>query len=330
MHPNKTHFRLIFLPIIYSSVSWTKANMKINSVLKQYFTEAILKSCIRWPSQKHWSPQFLRLSLEQISKIFPIAPHINIRSLNIANMPVEEIRPQDKSTQLIFHIHGGAFFLGSLTTHRALMSEIAVRTQMQVLHIDYPLAPEHPFPAALDGIYAVYRELLAQGIQAKDIIVSGDSCGANLALALALKLKQLDAVNMPSALMLLSPFLDLSLTSESLRYNQKHDALLSIQALETGIAYYVPSGEDVSRPEYSPLYADLTGLPPTLVQVGSKEILLDDAQRFRDKARAAGVKVDFKLYTGMWHNFQMFSAWFDEAKQAIADLAYFAHKIDRD
>lgn len=305
--------------------------MKMNSALKQYLIEMALKSCIRWPSQKNFSPKLLRLSLEQLTKIFPVAKQVDIRHLKIANLDVEEIRPQDQSSQLILHIHGGAFFLGSLNTHRGFMSDIAVRTQMQVLHLDYPLAPEHPFPAALDSIYSLYCQILQQGIQAKDIIVSGDSAGANLALALTLKLRDIDAEKMPAGLMLLSPLLDLSLSSESLRYNQEHDALLSMDVLATGIAYYVPAGNDPAQPEYSPLYAaDFTGLPPTLVQVGSKEILLDDAQRFRDKAVAAGVEVDFKLYTGMWHNFQMFSAWFDEAKQAIADIASFAHQIDQD
>lgn len=305
--------------------------MKMNSAFKQYLTEMALKSCVRWPSQKNLSPKLLRFSLEQLTKLFPVAKQVEIRHLKIANLHVEEIRPQDQSTQLIFHIHGGAFFLGSLNTHRGFMSDLAVRTQMQILHLDYPLAPEHPFPAALDSIYSVYCQILEQGIQPKDIIVSGDSAGANLALSLTLKLRGIDAEKMPGGLMLLSPLLDLSLTSESLRYNQQHDALLSLDVLETGIAYYVPAGNDPSQPEYSPLYAeDFTGLPPTLVQVGSKEILLDDAQRFRDKALAAGVDVDFKLYTGMWHNFQMFSAWFDEAKQAIADIAGFAHKIDQD
>ena len=132
-----------------------------------------------------------------------------------------------------------------------------------------------------------------------------------------------------AGLILLSPFLDLTLSSESLRYNAKHDALLSIETLETGIDYYVPKAIDKADPSVSPLFADLSGLPPTLVQVGSKEILLDDAQRFKEKAEQANVAVTFKLYTGMWHEFQLFHAWFDEAQQALADLAEFAHQLDR-
>jgi acetyl esterase/lipase len=249
--------------------------------------------------------------------------------LRLAGVRGEEIKAQASATQLIFHIHGGAFFLGSLNTHRALMTDIAARTQMQVIHVDYPLAPEHPFPEAIDAIFDVYQALLVQGIQPKDIIVSGDSCGANLALALCLRLKQQPEL-MPSGLILMSPYLDLTLTSESLRFNQKLDALLSIEALQAGINHYLKEGIQPDDPRVSPLFDDLRGLPRTLVQVGSKEILLDDSKRFREKAEQAGVKVRFKLYTGMWHNFQMFNAWFPEAKQALADIADFAHSLDRD
>jgi acetyl esterase/lipase len=256
-------------------------------------------------------------------------PDVQVRSLRLGQLNAEELKPQQQSTQLIFHIHGGVFFLGSLKTHRAFLSQIAARTQMQVLHVDYPLSPEHPFPEAVDTLFEVYLNLLNQGIQAKDIILSGDSCGANLAVALAIKIRQAQREQV-SGLILLSPFLDLTLTSESLRFNQKHDALLSIEALETGIAYYLPKEVDRGDPRVSPVFEDLTGLPPTLIQVGSKEILMDDGKRFQQQAQAAGVDVEFKIYTGMWHNFQMFSTWFEEAQQALADLATFAHRLDRD
>lgn len=166
-------------------------------------------------------------------------------------MHAEEIKPVNEATQLILYVHGGAFYLGSLNTHRAFLSDMVARTQMQVIHVDYPLAPEQPFPEALDALFDVYNILLDQGIQAKDIILSGDSCGANLALALALKIRD-EQLPQVSGLMLLSPFLDLTLTSESLRFNQKHDALLSIETLETGIDYYVPKAMDKSHPAISP------------------------------------------------------------------------------
>ncbi len=303
--------------------------MKINPALKQYLTESILKSSFKFPSRFNLPPATARFGIEQLARFIPQRKDVQIRRLRIAGIRAEEIKPQSHSTQMIFHIHGGAFFVGSLNTHRAFLSEVAARTQMQVFHLDYPLAPENKFPEAGDAIYDVYQQLLDQGILPKDIIISGDSCGANLALALALRLKEENKEQLPSALILLSPFLDLTLTGESLRYNQKLDALLSIEALESGIEFYVPKHLDRSLPPISPIFGDLEGLPPTLVQIGSKEILLSDAQRFEEKAKAAGVNVSYKLYTGMWHNFQMFSPWFDEAKKSLADIAEFAHHIDR-
>ena len=303
--------------------------MKISPLTKQLITENILKATIRKASQFNLPPNTLRFALEQMCRVFPQHPDVQVRPIRLAGLRAEEIKPQQESTQLIFHIHGGAFFLGSMNTHRAFLTQVAARTQMQVLHLDYPLSPEAQYPEALDALFDVYSVLLDQGIQAKDIILSGDSCGANLALALALKIQK-EQMPQVSGLVLMSPFLDLTLTSESLRYNQKHDALLSIEALETGIDYYVPRTVDRADPEVSPFFAELGGLPPIHIQVGSKEILLDDAQRFKQKAEQAGVDVEFKLYTGMWHNFQMFSPWFEEGKRALSDLSDFAHRLDKD
>ncbi|WP_180022332.1 MULTISPECIES: alpha/beta hydrolase [unclassified Acinetobacter] len=303
--------------------------MKISPLTKQLITESILKTTIRGPSQFNLPPNTLRFALEQMCRAFPQNPDVQIRPIRLAGLKAEEIKPQQASTQLIFHIHGGAFFLGSMNTHRAFLTQVAARTQMQVLHLDYPLSPEAQFPEALDALFDVYAVLLDQGVQAKDIILSGDSCGANLALALALKIQQ-EQLPQVSGLVLMSPFLDLTLSSESLRYNRKHDALLSIEALETGIDYYVPRSVDRADPLVSPFFAELKELPPIHIQVGSKEILLDDAQRFKVKAEEAGLDVEFMLYTGMWHNFQMFSSWFEEGQRALSDLADFAHRLDQD
>jgi len=160
--------------------------MKLGTVWKYYFTESLLKATIRTPSQFNLAPNALRPLLDQLCRLFPQNPTVQIRPLRLAGVRGEEIKAKASATQLIFHIHGGAFFLGSLNTHRALMTDIAARTQMQVVHVDYPLAPEHAFPEAIDAIFDVYQALLVQGIKPKDIIISGDSCGANLALALCL------------------------------------------------------------------------------------------------------------------------------------------------
>ena len=122
--------------------------MKFNPALKQYLTESILKTSFKMPSRLNIPPTAVRFALEQLTRVFPQHKDVKIRSLRLAGIPAEEIKPQKSATQLIFHIHGGAFFVGSLKTHRAFLSEIAVRTQMQVLHLDYPLAPEHQYPEA--------------------------------------------------------------------------------------------------------------------------------------------------------------------------------------
>ena len=172
--------------------------MKINPLLKQYVTESILKTSFRFPSRFNLPPTAFRIAIEQLTRIIPQPKNVEFRQLRIAGIRAEEIKPKPETTQMIFHIHGGAFMVGSLKTHRAFLSEIALRTQMQVLHIDYPLSPEQRYPDVGDAIYDVYQILLDQGIQPKDIILSGDSCGANLALALVLRLKQEAPETVPS------------------------------------------------------------------------------------------------------------------------------------
>ena len=201
--------------------------MKIADPWKQILTERLLKTTIRTPSRFSLPPSSQRFLLEQMCRAFPLNKSIRIRPLRLAGLRAEELKPETEATQLILHIHGGAFFLGSMNTHRAFVSDLAASTQMQVIHLDYPLSPEHPYPEAIDALFDVYQLLLEQGIQAKDIILSGDSCGANLALALALRIRDEQRPQV-SGLILLSPFLDLSLTSESIRYNSKLDALLSV------------------------------------------------------------------------------------------------------
>ena len=145
--------------------------MKLSPLTKQLITEAFLKTAIRAPSQLNLPPGAMRFALEQLCRAIPKNPDVQIRRLRIAGLRAEELKPQRQATQLIFHIHGGAFFLGSLNTHRAFLTQVAARTQMQVLHLDYPLSPEHPHPEALDALFDAYCLLLDQGVQAKDIIL---------------------------------------------------------------------------------------------------------------------------------------------------------------
>lgn len=296
--------------------------------LKHYLLEKILKTTVKFPSQQGLSAQTLRSLMDKATFIFPIDKSLQFKTLRIAGVTCEEIKQRNEEpTQLLFHIHGGAFFLGGLKSHRGFMCDLVNYTKAQVIHIDYPLAPENPFPQGLNKLYEVYLEILEQGIHPKDITFSGDSCGGNLALALCLKLRD-EGKPLPSGLILLSPWLDLSLTGDSIRLNAKHDALLSTQALEDGVQHYLNDDASVDEPYVSPLFANLKDLPEILVQVGSKEILLDDAKRFKQLADEAGAKVTLSIFPGMWHNFHMFNHWVDDAKQAMQDIAKFVDHVD--
>ena len=296
--------------------------------IKRYLIEKLLKLTVKFPSTQGLAYPTLRQLMDKATVLFPVDKTLQFKTLKLAGLTCEEIKKRNEEpTQLLFHIHGGAFFLGGLKTHRGLMCDLVNYTQAQVIHVDYPLAPEHPFPAPLNALFDAYLEILEQGIQPKDITLSGDSCGGNLALALCLKLRDAGKP-LPSGLILLSPWLDLTLSGESITLNAKHDALLSAQALKEGIRHYLADDASVDEPYVSPLFANLKDLPEILVQVGSKEILLDDAKRFKKLADEAGTDVTLSIFPGMWHNFHMFNHWVDDAKTAMQDIAKFVDHVD--
>lgn len=317
---------------IYSEYMYLKAII-MHEMWKQLLVESCLKGTLRYPSKYDFSPQTMRHFTGQITQIFPCnTQDLNIDTYSLDTLTVEKITPlQNTSKQIIFYLHGGGFCLGSLKTHRAWLCEMARTTGLTVMSLAYPLTPETPFPELNEAVYNAYKALLASGIQADDVILAGDDAGANLALALSLRLVRQKNTVLPRGLMLLSPFIDLTLTSNSIRYNQKHDALLSIDFLKKAIHYYLQNCDfDPSNPRVSPLFDDLAGLPPLLIQVGSKSMLMDDAKRLKDMAVNAEVDVSYKLYTGMWHNFFMFNAWFDEGKMALDDICYFIqHRLNK-
>ena len=292
---------------------------------KQLFAERLLKTSVRAVARQSISPKIMRTLANNASYLLPHhSTDLEIEQLTLGELKAEKISPKDHANKTVLYFHGGGFFLGSLNTHRAIIEDIAQRTQLPIIHVDYPLAPEATFPQASEAIYESYCALVDSGTAPHNIILAGDDAGANLALTLMLRLIRQDAER-PCGLILLSPFLDLTLTSDSVRYNQKLDALLSPEFLQKASDNYAPQpAQDVADPRISPLFAeDFSQLPPTFVQVGSKSLLLDDATRFKQKANDDDVKLTYKLYTGMWHNFMMFNAWFDEGKQALQDLASF-------
>ncbi len=227
--------------------------------------------------------------------------------------------PKDKA---ILYFHGGGFRIGSVASHRDLIAQIAVASGCPVLAINYRLAPEHRFPAALDDAFAAYDWILGQGLKPANIAFAGDSAGGNLALAAMLSLRERKRP-LPAGAVLMSPWTDLAATGASYVSRAEADPIHQRSMILALAKNYLGGQGDPRDPLVSPLYADLAGLPPLLIQVGDRETVLDDSVMLAEQARAAGVAVDLQVWDGMIHVFQMFGAELPEAQRAIADIARF-------
>ncbi|PRP90944.1 Monoterpene epsilon-lactone hydrolase [Enhygromyxa salina] len=239
----------------------------------------------------------------------------------VAEVPVEWLTPTNEATRVVLHLHGGGFALGSCQSHRALAARIGVASKARVVVPDYRLAPENPFPAGLDDVVEVYAALLADGLRAEQIVVSGDSAGGNLALSTLLRAAA-RGLPMPRAVVLLSPWTDLTLTGESLETRAAVDPWLQPEMLEPMRETYLGGG-DPADPFASPLWGDLSLFPPTLVHVGDHEILLSDSQRLVERAAAAGVDVELHVGQELWHVWHLFSPGLPDANDALARIGAF-------
>ncbi|RBY89582.1 alpha/beta hydrolase fold domain-containing protein [Blastococcus sp. TF02A-30] len=245
----------------------------------------VLGSGLPAPVQRRW--------LELVSGTSPAAPGVAVRRGTLAGRPVETLVPPDAVPgRAVLYLHGGAFLVGSPRTHRALTTHLAVASRATVHALDYRLAPEHPFPAALDDAVGAWQELLADGAEPEATALVGDSAGGWLALAAALRLRDAGGAQ-PAVLGLVSPWLDLECSEPT---PGVADAMLDADRLRRAAAVF--EGATV-LPRL--LDADLAALPPMVVQVGSEEILLPDAVRLARRARAAGVPVDLRRLDGLWH-----------------------------
>jgi len=227
---------------------------------------------------------------------------IQVETVEGADVPAQlfSVRGASRS-RFILYLHGGGFLTGIANLHRDLISSLSRGTGESVLLPDYRLAPEHPFPAALEDCIAAYRWLLQQGVAPSKIVVAGESAGGNLTLALALALRD-RGKPLPAALVALSPILDHALTGKSYRTKAHADPAVSRDLLRRSIAAYTHNGAvDVRHPLVSPLYAEVRGLPPTLILVGSQEVVLSDATRMADHLRKALVPVTLEVWPGMIH-----------------------------
>lgn len=221
----------------------------------------------------------------------------------------------------VLYLHGGAYCAGSPATHRAITSRLASRSRSEVWVPAYRLAPEHPYPAALEDAVECYRHMLMHGYAAEQITIAGDSAGGGLALALAFRLRELD-LPLPGGLVLLSPWVDMSFDGESMRLNGSLDPLLSRAWLASSARHY-RAGAGRQHAGCSPLFAEFGGMPPMLIQVGSDELLLDDAMRLAQRAAVHGADVRLTQFSGMWHVFQLHVGVLQAADTALDQVAEF-------
>jgi epsilon-lactone hydrolase len=218
--------------------------------------------------------------------------------------------------RVLLYLHGGGYQIGSPATLRRMVTLLSAPAAARVLSVDYRLAPEHPFPAAVDDAVAAYRWLLAGGTAPATVALAGDSSGGGLALATLVALRDAGEP-MPAAAFAISPWTDLALTGESLRTRAAVEVMLQPDGIPETAALYL-AGADPRHPYASPLYADLRGLPPVLIHVGDAEVVLDDSTRFAARAREAGVDVTLEVWDEMPHVWHAFAGLLPEADQAIA------------
>lgn len=282
---------------------------------------------MRMMKMKNYGPldvEKSRKDLEGQVFLFKTPRRVKVEPVSIDGMPAEWLLPKGcHIDRVIVYLHGGSYNAGSLRTHRGLAARIGINSNSSVLVLDYRLAPENPFPAAIEDVVSVYRWLLeVQGFHSRNIIISGDSSGGGLALASLLKFKEED-LSLPAAAICLSPWIDLAITGESIKTLAKEEIMNTERELKESAEIYA-KGQSVKHHLISPLYADLSGLPPLLIQTGTKEILLDDSTRFTQKAVEQGVTVDLDLWDGMFHVFQIFGNLMPESKKALKKIGEFA------
>ena len=273
----------------------------------------------------------LRKQFEEGAKKFgSIPPGITVSPVQIPGLPeglhAEWIHlagsPETPASadKAIFYTHGGGYVTGNCVDHRMHVAKFVRDTGVGALLYDYRLAPEHPFPAAMQDTLTAYRWLLDQNLLPENIIIVGESAGGGLCLASLLAIRD-EGLSLPAAGVALSPWTDLKLTGSSYRTNAKRD-ISTPGSWDVWGSYYV-GNNDPSLPWISPLYGDLQGLPPILIEVGDHEILLDDARSFAEKARSFGVDMTLHVWEGMVHCFPLLAPMFPEATQAWEEtIAY--------
>ena len=288
--------------------------------------ENVIKLMKDFSSKMEMTVEAQRDGLNQLASMVKLPKDVKCEPVDAGGVPAEWVSTPDiNNHHVILDLHGGYYVAGGIEIERPFCADISRASKCRVLTIDYRLAPEHPFPAALEDATAAYRWLInTQGIDPKNLVIEGLSAGGGLTVACLLKLRD-DGDPLPAAAISLCPYTDLTLKGESYEKNADLD-WISYEASEFNAPLYV-GGADPRNPLVSPIYGDFHGLPPILIQVGTSEVLLDDSIRLAERAKAAAVDVTLDIWEGMVHGFQIFSAFAPESREAIKKMSEFINKF---
>ena len=266
-----------------------------------------------------------RRSFEKMVDEFNIGVPATYRRVNAGGVTAEWVAADGASdSRVVLYFHGGGYIIGSPRTHRPMLTHLSRDSGARVLSLDYRLAPEHPFPAPVEDAVASYRWLLSEGYDPSRIALAGDSAGGGLTVAALVQIRYL-GLPVPAAGVCVSPWVDMEGLGESMETRAEADPMIVREGLLLSAKTYL-GGADPRAPLAAPLYADLRGLPPLLIQVGDAEVLLDDSTRLAGVAREAGVKVQMDVWDDMIHVWPLFAPILPEGKQAIAQAGEFIKK----
>ncbi len=264
-----------------------------------------------------------RESEQTVSELFGRNRNVSFTSSKVKDIPILWTRPKKPHSKktVILYCHGGGYITGSAQYSKGTTAKLAESLLCDVISFDYKLAPENPCPSALNDAMKIWDYLMYCGYGAEDVIICGDSAGGNLALTLSLRIKDQGRM-MPKALVLFSPWTDLTKSGESYESRAEIDPVLTEEYIDQAINYYVGDNMDqLTHPYVSPLFGDFKDFPPTLIQVGTNEILYSDSEMLKDVMERFNVNVKFEVYDGMWHVFQMTP--FETAYEAMDNIAQF-------
>jgi monoterpene epsilon-lactone hydrolase len=273
---------------------------------------------VGWQERRH--------RIEEVGSVWPAANDIKFEPADIEGLPAEwSIAPGSDASRVLLFFHGGGYCSGSILSHRRLVSEAGRAAKARTLAVEYRLAPEHVFPAALDDAFSAWGFLRKLGIAAEHIAVGGDSAGGGLTVALINRLRD-TGKPIPGCAWLISPWTDLTLSGSTLATKDDVDPIIHKAYLAELVDAYLPPSIDRRDPRVSPLFADLKSLPPTLIQVGACETLLDDSTRFAAAAGAADVAVTLEIWPEMIHAWPMWNARLEPARRSLANAGEFIRR----